>query len=106
MYQVMHGVSPNLVAFCPEEIGVIVNKVVVAGPATCNATHMTVAIPAFPGTLMAVDIEDKTIPMDKLQENGIALDTERGVKLHISRGILKSRVSSGPQVTGAGVTTT
>ncbi|NXF02997.1 ZP2 protein, partial [Smithornis capensis] len=62
------------------------------GPAICNATHMTVAIPAFPGTLMAVDIEDKTIPMDQLQENGVTLDTQRGVRLHISRRILKSRL--------------
>ena len=86
--------------------GVIFNKDVVAGPAVCNATHMTVAIPAFPGTLMAVGVEDKAIPMDQLQENGIALDTERGVKLHISRGVLKSWVSSDPQVTGVGVITT
>ncbi|XP_069725995.1 zona pellucida sperm-binding protein 2 isoform X2 [Phaenicophaeus curvirostris] len=62
------------------------------GPAICNATHMTVAIPAFPGTLRAVSVEDKTIPMDQLQENGIALDTKRGVKLHISRSVLKSRL--------------
>uniref|UniRef100_A0A8D0KS26 Zona pellucida glycoprotein 2 n=1 Tax=Strix occidentalis caurina TaxID=311401 RepID=A0A8D0KS26_STROC len=62
------------------------------GPAICNATHMTTAIPAFPGTLMAVGVEDKTIPMDQLQENGIALDTKRGVMLHISRGVLKSRL--------------
>ncbi|KFZ68814.1 Zona pellucida sperm-binding protein 2, partial [Podiceps cristatus] len=62
------------------------------GPAICNATHMMVAIPAFPGTLMAVGVEDKTIPMDRLQEKGIALDTKKGVKLHISRGVLKSRL--------------
>ncbi|XP_074775381.1 zona pellucida sperm-binding protein 2 [Athene noctua] len=62
------------------------------GPAICNATHVTVAIPAFPGTLMAVGVEDKTIPMDQLQENGIALDTKRGVQLHISKGVLKSRL--------------
>uniref|UniRef100_A0A8C0BIQ5 Zona pellucida glycoprotein 2 n=1 Tax=Buteo japonicus TaxID=224669 RepID=A0A8C0BIQ5_9AVES len=66
-------------------------------PAICNATHMTVAIPAFPGTLMAVGAEDKTIPMDQLQENGIALDTKTGVKLHISREVLKSRSCSGLQ---------
>lgn len=92
--------SKNLICFCPEETGVIFNKVVVAGPAICNATHMTVAIPAFPGTLMAVGAEDKIIPMDQLQENGIALDTKTGVKLHISREVLKSRVSSDLQVTG------
>ncbi|NXW95355.1 ZP2 protein, partial [Alopecoenas beccarii] len=62
------------------------------GPAICNATHMTVAIPAFPGALMAVGVENKTIPVDQLLENGIALDTKRGVKLHISRRVLKSRL--------------
>lgn len=67
---------------------------------------MTVAIPAFPGTLMAVGVENKTIPVDQLQENGIALDTKRGVKLHISRRGLKSRVSSNPEITGIGVMTT
>lgn len=67
---------------------------------------MTVAIPAFPGTLVAVGVEDKTIPMDQLQENGIVLDMKTGVKLYISRGVLKSRVSSDPQVTGVGVITT
>ncbi|KAM8798418.1 zona pellucida sperm-binding protein 2 [Eudromia elegans] len=62
------------------------------GPAVCNATHMTVAIPAFPGTLMAVGVEDRTIPIDQLQENGIAVDTRRGIKMDISRGVLKSRL--------------
>jgi len=100
----MHGEGQNLASFCPEETGVIFNEDV-AGPAICNATHMTVAIPAFSGTLMAVDVEDKTIPMDELQENGIALDTKRGVELSISRGVLKSRVSSDPQVTGVDVST-
>lgn len=66
---------------------------------------MTVVIPAFPGTLKAVGIEDKTIPMDRLQENGIALDTKRGVKLHVSREVLKFRVSSDSEVLRVGVVT-
>ncbi|NXU14738.1 ZP2 protein, partial [Pardalotus punctatus] len=65
------------------------------GPASCNSTHMTVAIPAFPGILLAVDVENRTIPMDQLQENGIALDTRRGIRLSISRGVLKSRQPGG-----------
>lgn len=88
-----------------EETAVIFNRGVLVGPAICNATYMTVAIPAFPGVLTAVDVENKSIPMDQLWENGIVLDTKRGVKLHISRGVLKSRVSSASQVTGAGVIT-
>lgn len=92
----MHGKSQNLTPFCPRETDVIFIQDVVAGPAICNATHMTVAIPAFPGILMDVDVENKTIPMDQLQENGIILDTQKGIRLYISRGILKSRVSFDP----------
>ncbi|NXE47035.1 ZP2 protein, partial [Casuarius casuarius] len=91
----------SLACFCSEDSGVRYNKDVVSGPAVCNATHMTVAIPAFPGTLVAVGVEDRTIPINQLQENGIALDTKKGVKLHVSRGVLKSRLNrescSGPQ---------
>ncbi|XP_015732951.1 zona pellucida sperm-binding protein 2 isoform X1 [Coturnix japonica] len=60
------------------------------GPVLCNTTHMTVAVPAFPGTLVSVAVEDETIPMDRLQDNGITLSTARGVELHVSRGVLKS----------------
>ncbi|NXG34828.1 ZP2 protein, partial [Dromaius novaehollandiae] len=91
----------SLACFTSEDSGVRYNKDVVAGPAVCNATHMTVAIPAFPGTLVAVGVEDRTIPINQLQENGIVLDTKKGVKLHVSRGVLKSRLHrescSGPQ---------
>ncbi|XP_074867208.1 zona pellucida sperm-binding protein 2-like [Carettochelys insculpta] len=62
------------------------------GPATCNSTHMTVAIPAFPGILTAVSMENRNIPLNQLQANEIALDTQKGVKLHINRRILKSRL--------------
>lgn len=58
---------------------------------------MIVAIPAFPGILVGVDVENKSIPMDQLQENGVTLDTQRGVRLYISRTVLKSRVSSESQ---------
>lgn len=106
MHQVKHGESQGWVCLCPEGNGVLLNEGVLAGPAICNATHMVVVIPAFPGTLMAVGVENKTIPMDELQENGIALDGKKGVKLLISRGVLKSRVSCNPQATAVGKITT
>ncbi|NWS69795.1 ZP2 protein, partial [Crotophaga sulcirostris] len=91
--KVLHTVALKLVYGSPEHRLTVESRMVCApGPAACNATHMTVAIPAFPGTLVAVGVEDKTIPMDQLQENGISLDTQRGVKLHISRSVLKSRL--------------
>ncbi|XP_067407082.1 zona pellucida sperm-binding protein 2 [Emydura macquarii macquarii] len=62
------------------------------GPATCNSTHMTIAIPAFPGILTAVSLENRNIPMNQLQANGISLDSRRGVKLHINKRTLKSRL--------------
>ncbi|NXP44694.1 ZP2 protein, partial [Heliornis fulica] len=91
--KVLHTVALKLMYGSPEHKLTVKSRMLCApGPAICNATHMTVAIPAFPGTLMAVGVEDKTIPMDQLQENGISLDTERGVKLYVSRAVLKSRL--------------
>ncbi|XP_050173278.1 zona pellucida sperm-binding protein 2 [Myiozetetes cayanensis] len=91
--KVLYAVALKLVDGSPERRLTVEARMLCApGPAICNATHMTVVIPAFPGTLMAVDVEDKTIPMDQLQENGITLDMQRGVRLHISRAVLKSRL--------------
>ncbi|NWS37679.1 ZP2 protein, partial [Probosciger aterrimus] len=91
--KVLYTVTLKLMYGPPERRLTVESRMLCApGPATCNATHMTVAIPAFPGTLMAVSVEDKTIPTDQLQENGIVLDTKRGVKLHINKGVLKSRL--------------
>ncbi|NXT35370.1 ZP2 protein, partial [Pelecanoides urinatrix] len=91
--KVLYTVALKLMYGPPEHRLSVESRMLCApGPAVCNATHMTVTIPAFPGTLMAVGVEGKTIPMDQLQENGIALDTRRGVNLHMSRGILKSRL--------------
>ncbi|NXY87329.1 ZP2 protein, partial [Alcedo cyanopectus] len=90
--KVLYTVAFKL-SYGPPEHGMMVESRMLCapGPAVCNATHMTVAIPAFPGMLVDVGVEDKTVPVDQLQENGIVLDAKRGVKLHISRGVLKSR---------------
>ncbi|NXT03200.1 ZP2 protein, partial [Jacana jacana] len=91
--KVLHTVALKLMYGPPEHRLIVESRMLCApGPAICNATHMTVAIPAFPGILQTVDVENKTIPMDQLQENGIALDTKRSVNLHISKGVLKSRL--------------
>ncbi|XP_062359497.1 zona pellucida sperm-binding protein 2 [Cinclus cinclus] len=90
--KVLYTVALKLMYGPPEHRLTVASRMLCApGPAICNATHMTVAIPAFPGILMDVDLENKTIPMDQLQENGITLDTQRGVRLYISRRVLKSR---------------
>ncbi|NXG21408.1 ZP2 protein, partial [Grallaria varia] len=91
--KVLYTVAFKLLYGPPEHRLTVESRMLCApGPAICNATHMIVAIPAFPGTLVAVDVENKTIPMDQLQENGITVDTHRGVRLHISKGVLKSRL--------------
>ncbi|XP_057891799.1 zona pellucida sperm-binding protein 2 [Melospiza georgiana] len=91
--KVLHTVAFKLTYGPPEHRLTVESRMLCApGPAVCNATHMTVVIPAFPGILMDVDVENKTIPMDQLQENGITLDTQRGIRLYISKGILKSRL--------------
>ncbi|XP_014138079.2 zona pellucida sperm-binding protein 2 [Falco cherrug] len=94
--KVLYTVALKLMYGPPEHGLAVESRMICApGPAICNATHMTVAIPAFPGTLTAVGVEDNTIPMDQLQKNGISLDTGRGVKLHINRGVLKFRRREG-----------
>ncbi|NWU97305.1 ZP2 protein, partial [Upupa epops] len=91
--QVLHTVALKLTYGPPGQKLTMESRMLCApGPAVCNATYMTVAIPAFPGTLRAVGVENNIIPMDQLEENGIALDTKRGIKLHISKGVLKSRL--------------
>ncbi|NWV59803.1 ZP2 protein, partial [Malurus elegans] len=91
--KVLHTVALKLLYGPPERgLAVEARLLCAPGPAICNATHMTVAIPAFPGTLVAVDVENKSIPMDQLQEHGITLDTHTGIQLHISRAVLKSRL--------------
>uniref|UniRef100_A0A8C3EHU0 Zona pellucida glycoprotein 2 n=1 Tax=Corvus moneduloides TaxID=1196302 RepID=A0A8C3EHU0_CORMO len=91
--KVLYTVALKLMYGPPEHRLTVKSRMLCApGPAICNATHMTVAIPDFPGILMDVDVENKTIPMDQLHENGITLDTQRGVRLHISRRVLKSRL--------------
>uniref|UniRef100_A0A8B9DSW2 Zona pellucida glycoprotein 2 n=1 Tax=Anser cygnoides TaxID=8845 RepID=A0A8B9DSW2_ANSCY len=78
--KVLYTVALKLTYGPPERRLTVESRMLCApGPAVCNGTHMTVVIPAFPGTLKAVGVEDKTIPMDQLQENGIALDTNRGI---------------------------
>ncbi|NXC48267.1 ZP2 protein, partial [Penelope pileata] len=89
--KVLYTVALKLTYGPPEHRLTVESRMLcVPGPVVCNATHMTIVIPAFPGTLMAVGVEDKTIPMEQLQKNGITLDTQRGVELHVSRGVLKS----------------
>uniref|UniRef100_A0A8C3I1Z3 Zona pellucida sperm-binding protein 2 n=1 Tax=Chrysemys picta bellii TaxID=8478 RepID=A0A8C3I1Z3_CHRPI len=88
--QMLYTVALKL-SYGPPDQRLTVESRMICAPATCNSTHMTVAIPAFPGILSAVSVENRNIPMNQLQANGIILDARRGVKLHINRRTLKSR---------------
>uniref|UniRef100_A0A452GZA5 Zona pellucida sperm-binding protein 2 n=1 Tax=Gopherus agassizii TaxID=38772 RepID=A0A452GZA5_9SAUR len=86
--QMLYTVALKLSYGPPHQQLTVESRMICApGPATCNSTHMTVAIPAFPGILSAVSIENRNIPMNQLQANGILLDARRGVKLCNRKGL-------------------
>ncbi|XP_077172913.1 zona pellucida sperm-binding protein 2 isoform X2 [Paroedura picta] len=91
---VLYTVALKLTYGPPERRLTVESRMVCApGPATCNATHMTIAIPDFPGTLAALSLDNKNIPVSQRQADDVSVDLRRGVKLHINKKVLRSRVS-------------
>ncbi|XP_042293779.1 zona pellucida sperm-binding protein 2 [Sceloporus undulatus] len=90
---VLYTVALKLTYGPPEQRLTVESRMICApGPATCNSTHMTITIPAFPGILTAVILDDKDIPLNQFQANGIGVDTRRGLQVFISKKDLKSRL--------------
>ncbi|XP_060117021.1 zona pellucida sperm-binding protein 2 [Heteronotia binoei] len=90
---VLYTVALKLTYGPPERRLTVESRMVCApGPATCNSTHMMIAIPAFPGTLSAISLDNKNIPLSQHQPNGVSVDLRRGVKLYINKKVLKSRI--------------
>ncbi|XP_032086898.1 zona pellucida sperm-binding protein 2 [Thamnophis elegans] len=89
---VLYTVAIKLTYGPPEQRLTLESRMICApGPAICNSTHMMVILPAFPGKLTAVSLNEKNIPVHQLQANDIGVDTRKGVKLHIPKSLLKTR---------------
>ncbi|KAL7979212.1 hypothetical protein Chor_015236 [Crotalus horridus] len=76
---VLYTIAIKLTYGPPEQRLTLESRMICApGPAVCNSTHMTMILPAFPGKLTAISLNEKNIPVHQIQANGIGVDTRSG----------------------------
>ncbi|NP_001268600.1 zona pellucida sperm-binding protein 2 [Mesocricetus auratus] len=91
----LYTVQLKLLFSIPEQTVTFTSQAVCASDLSvaCNATHMTLTIPEFPGKLTSVDFGKSSIPEMQWHANGIDKEATNGLRLHFRKTLLKTKPS-------------